>query len=31
MEFETKEQAAKAIEVGPEPKKKSKELASIFK
>lgn len=24
VEFETKEQAAKAIEVGPEPKKKSK-------
>lgn len=25
VEFETKEQAAKAIEVGPEPKRKSKE------
>ena len=29
MEFETKEQAAKAIEVGPDPKKKKENKTSI--
>jgi len=31
VEFETKEQAAKAIEVGPEPKRKSKKISKCFK
>lgn len=30
VEFETKEQAAKAIEVGPEPKKKKNEQNKII-
>ena len=31
VEFETKEQAAKAIEVGPQPKRKRKKITKCFK